>query len=145
MNSINKFNFCPNCGSKNIKTTAGIHWTCPDCGYDLYNNDAAAVGILLVVNGKLLVFSRTKEPQKGKLGLPGGFVNKGESLEEAAVILKDQTVRSSGTLRQQPKKSSIISKFKLLLPLFVPLFIRTLQRAESLAEALDARYYGYYN
>ena len=65
-------------------------------------------------------------------------------MEEAAVILKAQTVRSSGTLRQQPKKSSVISKFKLLLPLFVPLFIRTLQRAESLAEALDARYYGYY-
>lgn len=65
-------------------------------------------------------------------------------MEEAAVILKAQTVRSSGTLRQQPKKSSLISKFKLLLPLFVPLFIRTLQRAESLAEALDARYYGYY-
>ena len=66
-------------------------------------------------------------------------------MEEAAVILKAQTVRSSGTLRQLPKKSSITSKFKLLLPLFVPLFIRTLQRAESLAEALDARYYGYYN
>ena len=82
---INEFKFCPNCGSKNIKTTAGTHWTCPDCGYDLYNNDAAAVGILLVVNGKLLVFSRTKEPQKGKLGLPGGFVNKGESLEEACI------------------------------------------------------------
>lgn len=65
-------------------------------------------------------------------------------MEEAAIILKAQTVRSSGTLRQQQKKSSIISKFKLLLPLFVPLFIRTLQRAESLAEALDARYYGYY-
>ena len=65
-------------------------------------------------------------------------------MEEAAVILKAQTVRSSGTLRQLPKKSSLISKFKLLLPLFVPLFIRTLQRAESLAEALDARYYGYY-
>lgn len=66
-------------------------------------------------------------------------------MEEAAVILKAQTVRSSGSLRQLPKKSSVISKFKLLLPLFVPLFIRTLQRAESLAEALDARYYGYYN
>ncbi len=65
-------------------------------------------------------------------------------MEEAAVILKAQTVRSSGSLRQLPKKSSVISKFKLLLPLFVPLFIRTLQRAESLAEALDARYYGYY-
>ena len=66
-------------------------------------------------------------------------------MEEASVIIKAQTVRSSGTLRQLPKKSSVISKFKLLLPLFVPLFIRTLQRAESLAEALDARYYGYYN
>lgn len=65
-------------------------------------------------------------------------------MEEAAIILKAQTVRSSGTLSQPQKKSSILSKFRLLLPLFIPLFIRTLQRAELLAEALDARYYGYY-
>lgn len=83
--SINKFNFCPNCGSKNIITKEGSHWICPDCGYDLYNNDAAAVGILLVVKGKLLVFSRTKDPSNGRLGLPGGFVNKGESLEDALI------------------------------------------------------------
>lgn len=63
-------------------------------------------------------------------------------MEEAAVIIKAQTVRSCGKLRQQQKKSSLLSKFRLLIPLFVPLFVRTLQRAEALAEALDARYYG---
>ena len=82
---INEFKFCPECGSKNIKTKAGTHWTCPDCGYDLYNNNAAAVGLFLVVRGKLLVFRRVKDPQKGRLGLPGGFVNKGETLEEACI------------------------------------------------------------
>lgn len=80
---MNEFKFCPQCGSKKIETHGGVHWTCPDCGYDLYNNDAAAVGLFLISQGKLLTFTRTKNPQKGKLGLPGGFVNKGESLEEA--------------------------------------------------------------
>jgi ADP-ribose pyrophosphatase YjhB (NUDIX family) len=84
----NEFHFCPNCNSKNIKTITDIgttHWICPDCDYDLYNNNAAAVGLFLIVENKLLVFSRVKEPQKSKLGIPGGFVNKGESLEEACI------------------------------------------------------------
>ena len=44
----NKFNFCPDCGSRNVSTLMnGRKWLCNDCGFDLYNNVASAVGVIL--------------------------------------------------------------------------------------------------
>lgn len=82
----NDFNLCPMCGGKNIKWTSGKKWLCPDCGFDLYCNIAAAVGIVLYDdNGNVLFEVRAKEPRKGFLCLPGGFVDGGESTEQAIV------------------------------------------------------------
>lgn len=82
----NDFNQCPMCGSKKIKWTDGKKWLCPDCGFDLYCNIAAAVGIVLYDDdGNLLFEVRAKEPRKGFLCLPGGFVDAGESAEQAIV------------------------------------------------------------
>ena len=43
----NDFNFCPNCGGKNIKNVNMRKWKCDDCGFTLYNNVAAAVGLVI--------------------------------------------------------------------------------------------------
>ncbi len=80
----NDFNFCPNCGGKNIQNVNMRKWKCPDCGFDLYNNVAAAVGLVIKnPEGKVLFERRAKEPRKGFLALPGGFVDPDESAEEA--------------------------------------------------------------
>ena len=80
----NDFNFCPNCGKKNIKNVNMRKWKCDDCGFDLYNNVAAAVGLVIQnQNGKVLFERRAKEPRKGFLALPGGFVDPDETAEEA--------------------------------------------------------------
>ena len=79
---MNQFNYCPNCSSKNVSYD-GVKWLCSDCGYCLYNNVAAAVGLLLTVEGRILVFKRTKDPGKGLFAIPGGFVNPDETLENA--------------------------------------------------------------
>lgn len=82
----NDFKLCPMCGSKNIKCKENRKWICPDCGYDLYNNVAAAVGIIIQDKNKNVLFEiRAKEPRKGFLALPGGFVDFDESAEAAAV------------------------------------------------------------
>jgi mutator protein MutT len=81
----NKFSFCPQCGSKKIEThQGGYKWVCPDCGFDLYCNVASAVGVVIVnPEGKVLFERRAKDPQKGKLALPGGFGTMDETAEES--------------------------------------------------------------
>ena len=82
----NKFNLCPNCGSKKIQWRDGKKWLCSDCGFDLYCNVAAAVGIVLYDDfGNVLFEVRAKEPRKGFLCLPGGFVDPDESAGQAVV------------------------------------------------------------
>ena len=66
----NDFNFCPNCGGKNIQNLNMRKWKCDDCGYTLYNNVAAAVGLVIQnAQGKILFEKRAKDPRKGFLAL----------------------------------------------------------------------------
>jgi len=85
-NMKNDFSFCPNCGGKNIENVRMRKWRCADCGFDLYNNVASAVGLVIQdESGKILFERRGKEPRKGFLAFPGGFVDPDESMEEACV------------------------------------------------------------
>ncbi|MCQ2575593.1 MAG: NUDIX domain-containing protein [Treponema sp.] len=82
----NNFNMCPICGSKAIQNKNGRKWLCPECGFDLYNNVAAAVGVIISdKEHNVLLEVRAKEPRKGFLAFPGGFVDADESAEEAVV------------------------------------------------------------
>ena len=88
MSDINaEFKFCPLCGSsKGISYVKRRHWVCSDCGFDLYNNVASAVGLIIQDSeGRVLLEKRAKEPRKGFLALPGGFVDPDERAEDAAV------------------------------------------------------------
>ena len=81
----NEFKLCPECGSKKIQFLQNKKWTCPDCGFDLYCNVAAAVGLIIAAPDKSVLFeTRAKEPRKGFLALPGGFCNPDEPAEDAA-------------------------------------------------------------
>jgi ADP-ribose pyrophosphatase YjhB (NUDIX family) len=51
---------------------------CPDCGFLYYHNTAAATGLVVRTGDEILLVARNKEPARGKLGLPGGFINPGE-------------------------------------------------------------------
>lgn len=55
------------------------------CGFVYYFNPSAAVACFIRnAQGELLLVRRGKEPAKGTLDLPGGFVDMYESAEEAA-------------------------------------------------------------
>jgi 8-oxo-dGTP pyrophosphatase MutT (NUDIX family) len=84
------FTYCPSCASKNISFSGINVLRCPDCGFVYYHNTAAATGCIIIVpentpNGdirseRILFLVRNREPSKGKLDLPGGFVDPGEGL-----------------------------------------------------------------
>ena len=74
------FTFCPVCASKRIIFEEGRVFRCPDCRLVYYHNTAAATGCVIESGGRLLFLVRGKDPAKGKLDLPGGFVNPGEGV-----------------------------------------------------------------
>jgi len=79
------FNYCPACGSGDIIFDDIKKFSCRDCSFTYYHNVAAAVGAILEYDKKVILIERAKEPGKGKLDLPGGFVDPKESTEEAVI------------------------------------------------------------
>jgi NADH pyrophosphatase NudC (nudix superfamily) len=81
---FNVLNFCPKCGSAAFKAACERSLKCSNCGFTVFINAAAAVAALISDdNNKLLLTVRGIEPYLGKLDLPGGFINPGESAEDA--------------------------------------------------------------
>lgn len=72
------FRFCPVDGTKlgGPRQSGGV--TCPRCGRSWYRNPVPATGAVIVENDHALVTVRAREPEKGRLDLPGGFLDPGE-------------------------------------------------------------------
>lgn len=78
------FQYCPMCGSANLSLGA-LQRKCGDCGHAMFNNPIAAVAVWIFdADNRVLLIERGREPAKGKLAPPGGFLDAGESLEVAA-------------------------------------------------------------
>jgi len=86
MYSKDAFHFCPYCGSENFVWDGTKSHVCSDCGKKLYTNEVGAV-IALIYNAEMeLLFTIRKfNPAKGTLDLPGGFIDLGETAEQAVV------------------------------------------------------------
>lgn len=88
MELINKqqsfFKYCPNCSSQNVINQNNFKLHCSNCDFVLYHNIAAAVAIIFTYQDKVLFTVRNVDPDKGKLDLPGGFIDPNETAEEAA-------------------------------------------------------------
>lgn len=81
-----KFSHCPSCGCSAFEEHNEKSKLCQECGFVYYMNPSAATAAFVFnPQGKLLVCERAKEPAKGTLDLPGGFVDFGETAEEAIV------------------------------------------------------------
>lgn len=75
--------YCIECGNRYTKHT-NTEYFCSN-GHTYYNNPRATVVVALFDKaGKVLVSKRAIEPNKGKYDLPGGFVEYGETVFEAA-------------------------------------------------------------
>ena len=90
---LDKFKFCPACGSPNFEINNIKSKKCKNCGFSYYlNPSSATVAFILNEKDELLVVRRKNEPGKDMLDLPGGFVDMDETGEEAmAREVKEET------------------------------------------------------
>jgi ADP-ribose pyrophosphatase len=78
------FTHCARCGQPGLDRPEPTAYHCRACGFFYHVNPAVGAGaILLDAAEQILLLRRANDPDKGKLGLPGGFVDAGESVEEA--------------------------------------------------------------
>ncbi|WP_163713717.1 NUDIX hydrolase [Mangrovibacterium lignilyticum] len=83
---VNVFKFCPCCGSSNYITSGPRSKHCEDCSFDyFFNASAAASALIFDEKGRLMLTRRAINPHKGKLDLPGGFVEHDETAEQAII------------------------------------------------------------
>jgi len=87
------FRYCPKCGSEYFEINNFKSKHCSNCGFTYYQNPSSATAaFILNSEGKLLVVRRGKEPAKGTLDLPGGFVDNAESAEQGIIReIKEET------------------------------------------------------
>lgn len=84
MHPLDKFAFCPACGSRAFEINNVKSKKCRACGFIYYANPSSATAaFILNEQGQLLVARRAFEPAKDTLDLPGGFVDMDETGEEA--------------------------------------------------------------
>lgn len=83
MHPLELFVYCPKCGSPHLLENNEKSKRCTDCGFVYYfNSSAATVAFILNNKEELLVCKRAKDPEKGTLDLPGGFIDLYETGEQ---------------------------------------------------------------
>lgn len=79
--------FCFRCGERLKETLVENRFlpTCPSCGLIVYLNPKVAAGAIIENGGGVVLLRRGIEPAYGKWTFPGGYVNRGERAEDAAI------------------------------------------------------------
>ena len=81
-------NFCSHCGSAvDLQIPEGDHLPrhiCGDCGVIHYQNPKMVAGCIPEWQGRILLCRRAIKPRYGLWTIPAGFMENGETLEQAA-------------------------------------------------------------
>ena len=112
---LHQFKFCPVCGQPTFVIHNEKANECTHCGFVYYFNPSSAVACFIRSEaGELLLVRRAKDPGKGTLDLPGGFVDmffechvkqftQAQAADDAAEII----IRQPATL--QPEEFGLTS------------------------------------
>ena len=94
--------FCSNCGEKNIFSIieGQNRFHCEFCKKIHYENPKPTATLICIFKNKLLLVKRAVEPAKGLWGLPGGFMELNETLNEAAARELKEETNLQGTVKQ---------------------------------------------
>lgn len=82
-----EFRYCPVCGgglqSRVLKEHEPARLLCPACGFILYLDPKLVACAVVEYDGKIVLGKRSIMPELGKWTLPGGYVDRGETVESA--------------------------------------------------------------
>src|SRR5690242_10588704 len=84
MTPVELFRFCPRCAAPRPADNLGQSpLRCAACGLAFFfNPTVAAAAFVHDPAGRVLFIRRAHDPSAGKLGVPGGFIDFGESAED---------------------------------------------------------------
>lgn len=79
------FLYCPKCG-RSAESSGKNPFHCAACHFKFFFGPTVAVGAIVADDqGRILFLKRARNPGLGKYGIPGGFVDEGESTEDALI------------------------------------------------------------
>ena len=90
MHDERPYSFCPMCGGelepRSLKASEPERLVCTRCGFVFYLDPKVAVGTIITDDqGRIVLVKRAIEPGYGKWVFPGGYVDRGEQVQVAAV------------------------------------------------------------
>jgi ADP-ribose pyrophosphatase YjhB (NUDIX family) len=80
------YTYCPRCSGHMVEQQAGtrVRPVCSSCGLVIYDNPKLVAAVIPVRDGKVALVRRGMRPRRGAWVFPGGYVDNGESVEDAA-------------------------------------------------------------
>jgi len=88
-NHPSDYRFCPRCGGaldlRTLRPGEPQRLVCQGCGFVFFLDPKVAAGVIFSLNGGIVLLQRAIEPRYGRWVFPGGYVDRGESLEAAAL------------------------------------------------------------
>jgi len=83
------YRYCPRCGnpldSRVLKAGEPSRLVCSACAFVFFLDPKIAAGVVFSYDGGILLLQRAIHPSYGKWVFPGGYVDRGETLEAAAL------------------------------------------------------------
>ncbi len=83
------YRFCPRCGNsldlRVLKAGEPARPVCRACAFVFFLDPKVAAGVVFTYDGGILLVQRAIHPSYGKWVFPGGYVDRGETLESAAL------------------------------------------------------------
>ncbi len=85
--ALKQYNFCQECGSPLVAgmVEGRVRMHCTSCNFIAYENPLPVVVAITVADGRFLLIKRGIPPKKGYWGCPSGFIECGETPEEACL------------------------------------------------------------
>ncbi len=84
-----EYRFCPRCGGdldeRIVKANEPKRLVCVNCSFIFYQDPKVVAGTIFTYDGGIVLLKRGVEPALGKWVFPGGYVDRGESVRDAAI------------------------------------------------------------